>query len=201
MQLLVDFDYTLFNTEAMRRACIAALIPLGITEQHYRTAERELKAKKLYDIEHHLDILATGQTRLLVGEVIGSVLAHTDEFLFPDAMGFLQRHRARHTIILLSFGFPAWQERKMNGTALDSLVDEVVVINQPKADMLKQWAGEAALVLINDRGSEIDAMKIVRPDAFAVWVRRPATPYDAEPCAHADAEVHDLSFTIEDLLT
>jgi hypothetical protein len=199
MHLLIDFDYTLFNTEAMRRACIAALRPCGITEQQYRAAETELKAKKMYDSTQHLDMLASGQSRLLIGEVIDRVLSHTEEFLFPDASAFLQRHQ-HHTITILSFGFPAWQERKINASSLEEMVDAIIVTNQPKADMLERWKDDSELVLLNDRGSEIDAMKQLRPDLSAVWVRRPATPYQHERCDRADAEVHDLSFSIEDIL-
>lgn len=199
MHLLIDFDYTLFNTEAMRRACIAAAESCGIVEREYRAAERELKAKKIYDIEHHLDMLSTGQARHLLGEMVGRVLRHTDEFLYPDALSFLQRH-SQHRLTILSFGTPSWQERKIHGTGLQDIVNEVVVTNQSKADMLHRWESETALVLINDRGSEIDAMKSAHYHLQAVWVRRVATPYRMETCTAADAEVSDLSFSIEDIL-
>jgi hypothetical protein len=199
MHLLIDFDYTLFNTEAMRRACIAAVAKCGITEQDYRAAERELKAKKLYDIEHHLDILATGQTRQVIGEVVAAVLKKTDEFLYPDAVSFLQRH-AHHRLTLLSFGVPTWQERKINGAGITDFFNEVVVTNQSKADMLSRWSKDE-LIAFNDRGSEIDTMKAIRPTLKAVWVRRPATPHRTEICTRADAEVADLSCTVEELFS
>lgn len=199
MHLVIDFDYTLFNTEAMRRACMKALSGFGVTEQQYRAAEKELKAKKLYDIERHLDMLVTGQARALVGQAVDGILSHSDEFLYPDSTAFLQRH-SQHTLTLLSFGSPAWQERKIAGAHLTNLVDHCIVTNQPKADMLNQWVDESELVFLNDRGSELAAMKDIRSDIITVWVKRPATPYATEPCATADVTVTDLSFSIEDIL-
>lgn len=199
MRIVVDFDYTVFNTEAMRRQFIKTLRPFGISELAYRAAERELKAKKMYDIEHHLDALATGQLRHMLGEHIHEVLFHADEFLFPDVSGFLERHQA-HQITLLSFGFPAWQQRKIDGSGLLKFVDDIIVTDKPKADMLRLWSPDEEIVVVNDRGTEIDAMKQLRPQTRAVWVRRAATPYQNEPCEQADSEVTDLSFTLEDIL-
>ncbi|MFH1425898.1 MAG: hypothetical protein ABIG66_00480 [Candidatus Kerfeldbacteria bacterium] len=197
MRILVDFDYTLFNTEAMRRALIAVLEPFGVDENTYRSTEQEAKLDGVYHLTEHVRLLVGGDKQGEALEKMKAVVDNAGEFLYPDALPFLKDH-SEHDVTVLSFGLPEWQERKIAGAGIDELVDEVVATEQSKEEIVKQWEGED-VVFINDRGSEIDAMHAVLPNAKYVWLRRDGAPYRDEPCASSGLEATNLSIDLNSL--
>ncbi len=191
MRIILDFDYTVFDTEAMRRALIEALAVHGVTEKRYREVEKKLKENGgLYTLEAHLAEFASGEPTRDMREAAYGVLTRAEEFLFSDVLPWLKEQH-KHEVTLLSFGSPDWQARKMRDSGVDMYADEVIATDKDKADVVKQYAGED-VVVINDRGSEIDAMHAVMPQARYVWVRRPGTKYVNEPCQWYTDEVESF---------
>ncbi|HLD21924.1 MAG TPA: hypothetical protein VJB65_03425, partial [Patescibacteria group bacterium] len=76
MHIIIDFDYTLFNTDALRQKLLHTLEPFSVKEIEYRFAERELKVKHLYNIDHHLNMLIHGTAREQAGKIVDDALNH-----------------------------------------------------------------------------------------------------------------------------
>jgi hypothetical protein len=172
MHIILDFDYTIFDTNAMRSR-IARL--LEVTEDAFRSAEQEMKdADELYNPYRHAELLG------LPEEAIVNVLSVAQKVVYNDARAFLKKH-ADDNITLLTFGNVPWQEAKIAAAQLEH-VDTVVATDGDKAEIARQWTTENDIVVVNDRGGEIDAMAAVLPDARFVWMRRDGAPYVDEPC-------------------
>lgn len=191
MRFILDFDYTLFNTEAMRRAMALALAKHGVSDERYRETEQAAKASGVYTLEDHLQAMATGPAVDELQRSVYAVLESAEQFLYPDVIPFLQQIQEQD-VTILSFGSPQWQERKIRDSGVDALADHVITTDQDKAAVIQQYAGQDVTV-INDRGSEIDAMYAVMPQARYIWIRRAGTPYRDETCQHATETVDTLS--------
>lgn len=209
MSIFVDFDYTLFNTTKMREALQRALAPWGVSPLVFNESEQRLCATKLYEPKQHLQLIAQSleakagaKTNVDLAKMVAAydeTIADTSKFLYADSLDFLRRHQ-QEEVKILSFGNPEWQRRKILAANLQPLVSEIITIDQSKESLCQKWPRSPRSVFINDRGSEIDAIKKVRPDVFAVWIFRPQTPYHKESCLTTDAEVQNLQFSVVDLL-
>lgn len=197
MRIVVDFDYTLFNTRALKDAAAVALQPFGVTRERYFQAEADSKVDGIYRLEWHLEQLVPAAQRDQAQRAVEAVLAQSEQFLYPDAIQFLQRHQEAH-LTILTFGSAEWQERKVLDSGADEWADEVITTDRPKAQVIAEWEKKDP-IFINDRGPEIDEMYAILPEATYIWVRRPETPYRNEPCQHYQLEEHDLSFDLTQL--
>ena len=191
MRYILDFDYTLFNTEAMRQALIEALASYGVTEGWYRDTERQVKADGLYTLEAHLALLAKGGAIEQLVETSMKVLENAEQFVYPDVWPFLKNIQEAD-VTILSFGSPVWQDRKIRDSGVGVFADHVITTDGDKAESIQQYAGREVIV-INDRGSEIDSMYSVMPQAKYIWLRRTGTPYVDEACQWYTEEVNELS--------
>lgn len=177
MHFIIDFDYTLFDTHAMRERLATAM---GVSTDDFHAAEQRLKGRgELYSLETHAAELGVDK------ESAQNVLRDMNDCLYPDAHDFFEQHRA-DKMTLLTFGNVAWQETKIAGVRLPQIT-ETIVTDGDKAELARQWANENDIVIVNDRGSEIDAIAQVLPRARFVWVRREGAPYVDEPCTTEEA--------------
>ncbi len=200
MRIIIDFDYTLFDVEALRRAMIAASREqAGVTEEQFRSAEQAVKHELgFYEPERHAArLVANEHMHAQLVEAWMTVVDHGESFLYPDAVDFLHRYHDEDTV-LLSFGNEDWQRRKIEGAGIADMVDHVVITSQPKTTIFPTLITQETsmvnepLFMVNDRGSELDALKQLHPTAVAVWLRRPNDPYTNEPCTAVDMTCTNL---------
>lgn len=218
MHIIIDFDYTLFDTEHLRRKLIASLQSFGISEEQYRHAERQLKQKQMYTLEAHMQFLLCYPL-----QKVYEIVDDSRDCVYPDAIPFLKKIRSLTTIAsdaaesktpdceegfcvggseqqsnrmtLFSLGNPEWQRRKIDGSGLVHFFDDIVLVDTPKElhrEKLNIASGSDTLY-ISDRGSEIDRMKQVFSGLTTVLIRRPGTPYEHEPSLHADHTIQSLN--------
>lgn len=195
MIYITDFDYTLFDTSALVDHLASEFARFGIAPDQFHTAVAEVK-KELgyYDYKKHLEKIVFGKDYEDALEVVDSVLSRASEYLYPDALPFLQRtHAAGHSIYVLTFGEDDWQRKKIIGTQIDGFV-QVHTTTGSKVEALHSIGEHGQpMVLVEDSGPNIDSIKAAYPNVTAVWVRRPNGKYRNEPCHLADHEVADLS--------
>lgn len=183
MHIIIDFDYTIFDTQCMRGKLATAM---GVSVQQFAKAEQELKDRgELYSPQAHVEVLGVPM------DLFTSGMQSVAECVYSDVPVFLQKH-ASAKITILTFGNVAWQEQKMSAAGIVG-VDNSIATDGDKAELARQWVGEDAIVIVNDRGSEIDALAKVLPHARYVWVRREGTPYVDEPCEIDTIQVTHLS--------
>lgn len=195
MIYVIDFDYTLFNTSAFVDKLTFEFTRFGILPEAFRETMAEVK-KELgyYDYKKHLEQLVFGKEYQEALEVIDSVLSQAGEFLYPDALPFLQRtHAAGHSLYILTFGEDDWQRKKIVGAQIDGFV-QVHTTTGSKVEAFKALGAQGQpMVLVEDSGPIIDQMKAAYPEMTTVWVRRSTGKYRFEPCTTADHEVEDLA--------
>ena len=172
----------------------------GVTEEQFRSAEQAVKKELgFYEPERHAALLVADEvkrTHLL--EAWMTVVDHGESFLYSDAVVFLRRYHDEDTV-LLSFGHEAWQRRKIEGAGVSDLVDHVVITSQSKQEIFPTLITKEMnepLFMVNDRGSELDALKQLHPAAVVVWLQRPNNPYANEPCTAVDMTSPNLDIDL-----
>ena len=162
--VIIDFDDTIFNTQAFKRARIEALERVGVSEELYHETYMEARQKDsvlIYSDEAHADALAgRGFSRETVLATLES-LAGTTTYLFEDSSLFIESLKRRNaSLVLLSLGAPAFQEKKIHQSGLENVFDQKYITNTNKADvLLSLLVNEVAPVwFINDKVDETRAL-------------------------------------------
>ncbi|OGY86214.1 MAG: hypothetical protein A2233_01105 [Candidatus Kerfeldbacteria bacterium RIFOXYA2_FULL_38_24] len=198
MRLVIDFDYTLFDTACLRAKLIMALADFGITKKQFQETEKQVLKKGVYVLIEHLQQLSKiSSPRVAVSDLVlavDQVFFDLSPCVYGDAREFLEQAKQKKILItILSFGHLAFQKRKILASGLDAWADEVIVTDQPKEKIIDKW-DKNDIIFINDRGQEIDKIKQKYPQLQAVWLHRKHTPYDTEPCHRADQELAKFNF-------
>lgn len=196
MVIILDFDYTLFDTHCLRAQLLNALQPFGVTAKQYHAAEAQVKQAGLYTIEQHLAVLLQDEHRSHAQHAVEEQLSDMRNCVYTDVLPFIERAKQHQvTLILLSFGHPEWQRTKIKAAHIGQYMDQIIVTDQPKEQVVSQLNTEthADILVVNDRGSELDAIKRALPQSTAVWMQRPHTPYVKEPCDSSDFRVNNFS--------
>lgn len=193
MHIIIDFDYTLFDTETFRQGLIERLAPWGISDEDFRSTEQEAKGETGYHIQDHLALLLPdAEDRAEAIPVIDSFMEALDRYLYPDASQFLLKY-GHDMVTVLSAGHQEWQELKVQNAGMGAVADDVIIVPGNKEEVMQQWQGDAGVIVINDRGDEIDAMYTAAPEAVYLHLAREGTPYEETHCAYATATITDLS--------
>lgn len=166
---ILDFDDTLFDTQAFKEARLQAMLSLGIDEklfwETYYLARNNNDGMFTYSDALHAQILADyGYQEQEVLRFLHEITARAKYFLLPGAVEFLSSLRnSGETMILLSLGDPSYQEIKVKQTEIDKFFDRVFMVDTSKENILQevfQKEKEEDTIFINDKVVEsIDLFK------------------------------------------
>lgn len=174
---VIDFDDTLFDTHAFKRARLAAIRTLGVSEEvyweTYREARNDAGGMMTYSNERHATALAArGFSYEAILEKLLASVAQAREFLFPDAVSFLTFLKQRgRPLILLSLGEPSMQELKVRQSGLHDFFDRVFFVNLRKKEVLLELSKittDCDCWLINDKVQETKELLSMFPQLQAV---------------------------------
>lgn len=166
--IIIDFDDTLFNTNAFKQARLEAVKKAGVSAdvfwQTYKKARNDQNGIAIYTDKRHAAVLAeAGCDEKKVLAALQGVSARIREFLFPDAIEFLHRlRRLGQTMILLSLGDSGFQEGKVSRSGVRDYFDQVVMVDSVKEPALAELCGgmgeEEAVWFVNDKVPETQAL-------------------------------------------
>ncbi len=200
---IFDFDYTLFDTNAMRAAFQMALQEhCGTTVEEYQAAEKQITAEgKLYSLDAHLFALFPGSDEREQGRAVAeSIVAKMADWLYPDVLPALKKlHTNQNQLTLLSFGNRKWQALKIAHVELTEFFDTVELVEGSKTEPVHLFEAETGgkIICINDRATEINELYGVFPHVDYVWMQRPDTPYNNTPPTAPHRAISDLSAIVK----
>lgn len=161
---IIDFDDTLFDTQAFKQARLLAVERLGVSEEEfwrtYRDARNDPDGNATYTNERHAETLA------LIGYDYAEVLAQLEStggdelyrYLFSHTIDFLEGLRThKQPMLLLSLGNPGFQEMKTKGTGVEAYFDRVFFVHDTKAHVLEdifRTIEERDVWFVNDKIEE-----------------------------------------------
>lgn len=198
MNLILDFDHTLFNAQEFKQALRDRFSLFGISSDRFDNSYLAIKEKLgFYDYRKHIESLAQ-QKDLDANDLLinfQEVVDNSKEFLYPDAVSFLKTVKKIPdlSIYLYTFGQDEFQKAKIDASGIKEYFNKIVDTTDSKVDLLEINKHVSQDVLINDRGREIDEIKARFPQAKTIWLRRPSSLYFNEVSYQKDYEASDLS--------
>ncbi len=196
--ILVDFDGVLLDDEAFKKDYLGVFGAYGVSEAVERTAYERAKSKSggVYDSERHLTELSQDIPNLdipVMRRDLVAVAYRASEFLFPDAIPFLETMQKRGYILVLVSAGAGLQEVKIAACGLNQFFTCVDVTPNPAKvapvrEFLHRFKPGTAF-MIDDKSFVVDAVKRALPDVVAVQVLRHPGMRESEL---ADACMSDL---------
>lgn len=135
---IIDFDDTLFDTQAWKQARLDIIKEMGISEEiyweTYKQARRDGKGNFVYSDRRHAQFLAVfGFDEDKIVEKFSEVSAELYKFLFSDTVDFLESlKKYDQPMILLSLGDPNFQEFKLDGAGIRRYFNHIFMVSEPK---------------------------------------------------------------------
>jgi FMN phosphatase YigB (HAD superfamily) len=179
--LFIDFDHTCYDTDMFLlteiRQPMLNLFNIS-TDKWEKSYENAVQAG--YSLEQHLTELIkimssapyTEEEMQSFGEKI-----NFNKYLYEDSIPFLKNAREKgYKIMLLSFGAPSWQNKKVLGVGLDKFVDEIRYTKAEgnKLEVLRQYANHLdRIIFIDNNGIDLDAVKKECPNIETYYISRP----------------------------
>lgn len=173
---IVDFDYTLYQTDLFVQRLKEVFMRYGVDMNTYRASYQQAVAWDGegygfdYSFEKHIHILQRMGYTINAAEVVPQLQACLKrDYICSDAIQFLQFLRARDETVLLSAGDVRFQKWKVETTGLNAYVDRCEYLSGNKdkfvAEVLKDGK---QVIFINDNSKENASIKKKFPDVMVV---------------------------------
>lgn len=140
MTIILDLDDVLFDTVNFKKSLAAVFRKHGV--DFWETYKKAKISGGVYSFKRHL-VLAKKENREInikgIKKEVNKLFANTQQFLFPDVLGFLRKLKDE-SLILLSWGERGFQKKKVYGLgpAFVSLFDRIIVGPTEKVRVLNR---------------------------------------------------------------
>ncbi|MFA6424111.1 MAG: HAD family hydrolase [Candidatus Magasanikbacteria bacterium] len=160
---LVDFDDTLFDSQALKRALLKAASECGVSEevfwQSYKQAYHLPDGRFAYHTDRHAEVLGEmGFDKNKIKEKLQNIISKLDQFRFSGTISFLNKIKSSNEqVVLLSLGDPSFQQIKVEGAGIMDFFDQVFMVDKSKAEIIEQLLAmtkDKNVWLINDKPQE-----------------------------------------------
>lgn len=178
--LVLDFDHTCYDTDAfllyeLRQAMLKKFdIPIKAWEDSYESA-----VKMGYSLERHRsELIKILKYEPFSVEDIRSFEKEVDfsNYLYKDVIPVLDRAKALgYKMMLLSFGDPVWQSKKVTGVGFDKIMDVIKYTKEEgnKMEVLKKYVnGCKKIIFIENNGRDIDEVHRSLPYVETYFMNR-----------------------------
>lgn len=198
MKVLLDFDYTLFDTFRFRETIKDVFKKHGVsyelfaqTREESKHGGRDWKPSRQFEILKSQGITSISS----IQKEFKMILNSAEEFLYADTLPFLQKARKSGTIFLITYGEDEFQNAKVDACpSFKRYFDKIVVTqNIYKDKEAQELAGDGKAVFIEDNPIALSAAKKIVPTIVTVRMKRPNGCYINEPSGEGvDYEVGSL---------
>lgn len=181
MIVILDLDYTLLDTAAVKRVLEESILPLGVSgaqfKETYADTAQATPGKYDYSLIGHARLM---HERFGIDEAealarLTRALDMLPSALYPDSLPFLERiAREGIPMALLTLGNPHLQEEKVAKLGIAKYFAHLFFTDGSKAEMhldLPELPGE--WIFINDNPAELRDLSVRYPDAAMIRIMRP----------------------------
>ena len=190
MRVFVDLDNTLVDTSSFKHVFKHALTPLGVDPELFDKTKIAASGESWYqpyDFDRHLDLLLQAKPQLDRQEARNKILeayAGIKNFLFPDAIPFLEEAKKQSNIesILFTFGHTEIQMVKINSLGLEKYFGKIEITDKHKKYHFSNFSESqlADSVYINDNVKECLEVAEQLP-ALKMIIRKTSIPQPPHP--------------------
>ena len=185
MNIYIDFDRTLFNTDKFLIDLYNVIINSKI--DLYEFKKNKLKEKK--NGFNPYNVLEKIHVNSDIYQKIDELISNCDNYLYSDSEEFLKRLKEKnYNIILLTKGNSDFQIRKVKSTRVYSYFDDVIVTLKKKGKLNLDYQNS---IFIDDNPSEIESIMKRNPKRMIRIMRENAKYNDVVIKESVDV-IHNL---------
>lgn len=202
MTVIFDLDYTLLDTTRFKHDLGKSLERCGVKSEKfwetYRASTKNDNRIRVFNLETLLGSLEGLLTcnPSTAESYIRTVLEDMDDYLFPDVIWLLKTLKEEgHIIKIFSHGTYAWQKMKIDYSSLGQFCDAIVITEGYKEEDMEVFQGDDnMIVMVNDNGIEITAIKKKWPEILMIGIPGPkGLPNDSSlPVGKTMKEVYSI---------
>lgn len=182
--IIIDFDKTLFDADAFRRALEGVFARHGISaEDFYATYNMRAAHRPQWTLEHQLKLLGEKYKQIDAHRLRRSIdlLCLTSErFVYGDTLAFLAALKsAGHQLHLLSFGDNRFQTEKVRGCGIAKYFSSIrVTPHQDKSQELHHYLSKSSqhpqqnAIFIDDHKDILRSVKMRYPQMVTILMSR-----------------------------
>ncbi len=186
--VIIDFDDTLLNTTALKKALAQSL---GLSEEQWSDAYRRyVEDNNTFDAAGFLQGVDAAKRKKFE-----QVLQRTQTFMYPDSRQFInQCLESGWRVVILTYGDVRLQTAKLDAVDWPEAVERRVV-DVRKVNVLSEYISDTT-VIIDDKPAELDLIAEQFPAVSLYWMKRATGAHrDTEPKRY-DTMVTDLSIIL-----
>ncbi|MFM7088140.1 MAG: hypothetical protein ACKOW9_01220 [Candidatus Paceibacterota bacterium] len=178
--LVLDFDHTCYDTDLFLAKEIEGEIFFGINTNSikWRKIYKNL-TKSGYTIERHIRGVSRNYRSYQNKKHKASKIAegiNFSRYLYPDTKEFISKaKKLGYTVILLSFGEPSWQNKKVFGSGIGKMIDTIqyTKVHGSKARLLGEMCGNSKkIVYVENNGPDLDDVAMLLPQVKRYLMKR-----------------------------
>jgi phosphoglycolate phosphatase-like HAD superfamily hydrolase len=176
-EVILDLDYTLFDTARFKRALARSLKPYGVNHDlffnFYPQAVQKQDGKYKYSVNKHLSLLrqrVADIPRVQALSRIKKVVEQSYLYLYPTSVRFLQHLKKNgFRLILVTHGDKSFQMKKIKHSGIQKYFTKTIVSDRLKAITLKPLVKNYDEVFfISDHAGELKQVKTELPQLLPV---------------------------------
>lgn len=186
-KLYIDFDGTLFDTDAFYKEFLGICLKYGITKEKIEEIKNEIFSEdNLYDMDKIVDYLINncGVSSRIISEV---ETLYSNKFVYDDVIVSLEKLKDWYELIILTYGNINYQVKKINGSNLEKYFTDIIITDKNKS-LLNNVDYKNSIFIDNNpkevkRFVEANSKEVIR-------IRRASDKYSVK-----DLEVEAVEYT------
>jgi FMN phosphatase YigB (HAD superfamily) len=198
MRIILDFDYTLFDTFRFRQAIKAAFINNGIDSDFFENAREESrgggqdwKPAGVFDIVESSHPFKMSDIKRDFDKIVESA----SDFLYKDTLEFLEKIYESNSLFMVSYGEDSFQNNKISSCVIiKKYFTEIIVTKNIRKDAeARDLARGERAIFADDNPLALSSVKSLSPQIVTIRVNRGDGRYAQEESGEGiDFEVKDL---------
>ena len=177
MKIILDFDYTIFDTAKFRGAIQGMFSEHGVDAELFtRSIEESRGTAGDWKPDKQLEILESrGMSKISsMRHGFNSLTKNSQEYLYGDTMPFLKKMSEYHKFIVLSYGEDEFQGMKIRGCKEASKYFDKILVTQnlSKDKEASEIADQEPAIFIEDNPLALAACKKYAPNIITVRLNR-----------------------------
>lgn len=133
MTYYIDFDNTIFDTVSFYNDLKKIMYDYGINDtiiDNYQQQEKCYNPLNLID-----DLIEKNAVDKSILIYIDKIFDNGEDYLYQDALLFLEKIKSNNKLVLLTYGNQTYQERKINSSKIKDYFDEIIITDKSKASL------------------------------------------------------------------
>jgi len=177
MTIVFDFDYTLYNTDRIKKATYSAAERAGVSSDvfestlpaAYGKSYKKMKGGGAYVPQKHCELIgsyANCDPKFLYQFFLQAV-KQSHFYLYDDVISTMEIFKEKgYHLIILTFGNAAYQRLKIEASGIERYIDDVLYVEETHAKhSALPIENDEKFIFVNDNASENEKVQEVYPHA------------------------------------